>query len=199
MGAVEKLKYTEDEFFALDNESEKTGKRYEFHDGEIFIVSDASIQHNQVLRNSVRAFDKGLRYKPCQILFSTQKVNVKTRSFYCYPDIVAICGNIETLTNHKDVITNPVLIVEILSASTQDYDRGEKFRLYRNIPSLKEYIRISSLEVSLEKFDHRENGFWALKEYNSLDDRILVESLGIELLLGEVYEKIEFEIDEKLN
>lgn len=196
MGAAEKLKYTVEEFLILDKESEKEGKRYEFHDGDIFIISDASIPHNQVLRNSVMVLGEALENKPCEILFSTQKINVKTRSFFCYPDLVAICGKIETLEDHNDIITNPILIVEILSASTQDYDRGEKFRLYRSIPTLKEYICVSSLEISLEKYNRSHDGFWTLKEYNNLDESILIESLGITLVLGELYAKVDFSLND---
>ena len=193
MGATEELKYSVEEYLALDEAGEKEGKRYEFHDGEVFLVSDASIQHNQVLNAAASSLSYSLKGKPCQILSSSQKVNVQKKSFYCYPDILAVCGKIETLGTVSNIITNPTVIIEILSASTQDYDRGEKFRLYRNIASLKEYICLSSLRISMEMYVRQPNDFWVLKEYNALTDSITIASLELQLSLGEVYEKVTFE------
>ena len=107
------------------------------------------------------------------------------------------CGRIETLADHDDIITNPILIVEILSASTLDYDRGEKFRLYRSIPTLKEYICISSLEMSIEKYNRGNNDFWTFKEYNDDADIIPVESLDITILLSKIYEKVDFTLNDR--
>ena len=107
------------------------------------------------------------------------------------------CGRIETLADHDDIITNPILIVEILSASTLDYDRGEKFRLYRSIPTLKEYICISSLEMSIEKYNRGNNDFWTFKEYNDAADIIPVESLDITILLAKIYEKVDFTLNDR--
>jgi Uma2 family endonuclease len=198
MGAVEKLKYTVDEYLELDKEGEKDGKRYEFHDGDTFIISDASIPHNQVLSGFSGALSQALKQRNCHVLTSTQKINVATRSFYCYPDIVVNYGKIETLEKHRDIITNPVVIIEVLSASTQNYDRGEKFRLYRTIPSLQEYICISSLEISLEKYNRGIHGFWTLKEYNNLQEQIVIDSLDITITLEEVYDKVDFELNEPI-
>lgn len=90
-----------------------------------------------------------LKGKPCKVLSSSQKVQAKNSSSYCLPDILVVCGEIKLMPGHTDIIINPVLIIEILSPSTQDYDLGGKYKLYRNIPSLTDYICISSTEISV--------------------------------------------------
>ncbi|MFP5042811.1 Uma2 family endonuclease [Parasediminibacterium sp. JCM 36343] len=195
MGAAEKLYFTLEEYLALEEEGEKYSIRHEFHDGEIFIISDSSIAHNQALMGAIIGLTTALKDKPCQVVTSTQKVHVQTESFYCYPDIVVVCDPIETLEGHKDIITNPTLLIEILSPFTMDYDRGEKFRLYRNIPTLEEYICISSLQVSVEKYTRQNSTQWLFEEYTSINDIVTIEKMGISLSLAGIYEKVDFSLN----
>ena len=188
----EQLKYTVEDYFALDDEGEMEGKRYEFHDGEIFLISDASVTHSRILSKVHGGLYSLLKEKPCEAVISSLKVNVQTSSFYCYPDITVVCGDFESLENHEDIITNPTVIIEILSPSTMDYDRGEKFRLYRQLPSLKEYICISSLQVSVEKYTRKSEFQWLLEDYYSIQDAIVFESLDVTLSIADVYENIDF-------
>lgn len=192
MGAAEKLKYSVDEYLKMELENDT---RYEFYDGELFEVTDSSIPHNQALANTQFELTSKFRKdgRSCQALTSTQKVHVKKNSLYCYPDIVIVCNNIETLEGHNDIITNPVVLIEVLSPSTRDYDTGGKFRLYRDIPTLQEYICISSEEILIEKFDRKED-FWAIKTYKDITDSFPIHSLNIILNLSEIYRQVDFSL-----
>lgn len=124
----------------LDTESKSLTKN-EFYQGEIFAMAGASIEHNQIVRNALYTVEEHLRKGGnCQIFPSDLKVHIESNSLFTYPDLSIVCDKIETLENNKDIILNPCVIFEILSPSTQDYDRGGNFKLYREIPSLKEYI-----------------------------------------------------------
>lgn len=193
MGAAEKLKYTLEEYLQMELENDT---RYEFYDGELFPVTDASIAHNQILANTQFEITSGLRKnaKGCQSLSSTQKIHAKKNSLYCYPDLVIVCGKIETLEGQKDVITNPIVLVEVLSPSTRNYDLGDKFRLYTDIPTLKEYICISSERILIEKFEIL-NGFWTLKTYSELTDSMTINSLDQTIQLSEIYTNVDFTLD----
>ncbi len=188
MGAAEKLKYTLQEYLQMELENDT---RYEFYDGELFPVTDASIAHNQIVSSTSNALYSSLNQKGCNVLSSTQKVHVKKNSLYCYPDLVIVCGKIETLEEQKDIITNPIVLIEVLSAFTRNYDLGDKFRLYRDIPSLKEYICISPERVLVEKFEIL-NGFWTLKSFSQLTDCMTINSLGLTIGLDEIYRGIDF-------
>jgi len=191
MIAQEQLKYTVEDYFALDEEAVKEGNRYEYHDGDIFLISDSSVKHSRILSKVHGHLFGLLNGKPCEAVISSMKVHVQTSSFYCYPDITVVCGDFKNLDDHDDIIINPTVIIEILSPSTMDYDRGEKFRLYRQIPSLKEYICISSVQVSIEKYTRKSNFEWLLQDYYSLQDAIVFESLDIELSITDIYENID--------
>ncbi len=188
MGAAEKLKYTLKEYLQMELENDT---RYEFYDGELFPVTDASIAHNQIVSSTSNALYNRLAAKSCNVLSSTQKIHVKKNSLYCYPDLVIVCGKIETLEDQKDVITNPIVLIEVLSPSTRNYDLGDKFRLYRDIPTLKEYICISSERILIEKFEIL-NGFWTLKTYSELTDSMMLNSLDQTITLAEIYSNVDF-------
>ena len=190
--AQQQVKYTEEEYFALDEEAEKEGKRYEYHDGEVLLISDSSITHNEIIAQAFVSLANSLKGKACKPLTSSQRVHIESKSMYCFPDIVVVCGEIETMDTQKDTITNPTVIIEILSPSTMDYDRGEKFGMYRKIPSLKEYVCISSLKVAVEKYTRKGDFQWLLQDFYSIDDSIVLESLGITLSIADIYQDIDF-------
>jgi Uma2 family endonuclease len=189
MGAAEKLKMTLEEYFALDDSQ---GERYEYLDGEIFPVVDTSIQHNEILSNIQGNFFNHLKGKPCKVLTSSQKVQAESNSSYCLPDIMVVCGDIQTLPKQPDVITNPVLIIEILSPSTQDYDLGGKYKLYRNIGSLTEYVCISSTENLVLKHNRKGKNFWTMTEFEQLEDTIWFESIDFQISMQEIFNGVVF-------
>lgn len=194
MGAAEKLKYTFDEYLEM---GQLDNARYEFYEGEVYPALENSLPHNQVVANVFGAMFSFLKGKPCKALTSTQKVEVKKKSFYCEPDIVVVCGEIQTMPTHKDIITNPVLLIEVLSPSSKDYDRGEKFKLFRNIPTLQEYICISSMEMLVEKYDRKTEHMWSFIDVKPPAESFVIESIGMTILLADIYNDVKMEEEEE--
>lgn len=190
MSAVPVLKYSVDEYLEME---EKSLEKHEFYQGEIFAMAGGSIPHNQIIKNSLFSVEEHLRKTDkCQTFPSDQKIHCTTNSLFTYPDLSIVCGKIETLANHKDIITNPSVLLEVLSPSTQDYDRGSKFKLYRDIPSLKEYIIISSTEILVEKYDKQVDGSWVLHVYGEADN-FSIPSIDMNIDVKVLYRNVEFE------
>jgi Uma2 family endonuclease len=163
----------------------------EFYNGEIFTLAGASLKHNGICTNTAASLNLQLRSKPCNVYQSDLRIKVKNLNFFTYPDIVVICGKPESdETGIQDTFTNPTLIIEILSDSTKNYDRGEKFEFYRNIQELKEYILISQDKVLVEHYTRIAHNEWKIKEFNSLEDKLNLDSIKCTLLLSEIYHKI---------
>ena len=116
------------------------------------------------------------------------RIHIPENSLFTYPDISIICGDVITLKEDEETATQPTVIIEILSPSTKNYDRGEKFMLYRAIPALKDYILIDSDSIHAEHFTINKEGLWQLKEYNQPGEKIIIETLNIQLLLEDLYE-----------
>lgn len=116
----------------------------------------------------------------------------KTR-LYTYPDLIVVCGEPEFLDDEFDTLLNPILVVEILSESTESYDRGDKFESYRSVPSLKEYVLTAQNRPHLEKYVKHGDGFWMLSEADGLDSTILLESINCNLPLVDIYDKVNFD------
>jgi Uma2 family endonuclease len=179
MSALPSIKYTIEEYLT---EEALAVEKHEFYKGEIFAMAGASIAHNAISSNAHIEIGSHLKNKNCKVFQSDLKIHVQINSLFTYPDLSIICNGIETLANHPDVVINPTIIIEVLSPSTQDYDRGGKFKLYRDIPSLKEYILISSTEILIEKNTKQSDGSWLLHEYKNIDD--VFEIIGIEMKIN---------------
>ncbi len=188
MSAAPILKYSIAEYLASE---EKSLEKHEYYQGEIFAMAGASIEHNEIVSNTHIAIGSFLsKTGKCKIYPSDLKIHIEANSLFTYPDLSIICSKIETLENHKDIVTNPSVIVEVLSPSTQDYDRGGKFKLYRDIPSLKEYILISSTEMLVEKYDKQIDGSWTLHEYKKENDIFIIPSIEMEIDVKTVYHSV---------
>ena len=190
MNAEPILKYTAEEYLELE---ETSLEKNEFYKGEIFAMAGASIPHNQIVANSLIEIGNYLKDKKCRIFPSDLKIHAFTNSLFTYPDLSIVCGKIETLLNKKDIVTNPTVLIEVLSETTQDYDRGAKFKLYRDIESLKEYILISSLETLVEKYDKQTDGSWVLHEYKSETDAFKITSIDLLVTVKDLYRDVDFE------
>lgn len=173
-------------------EMERTAvDKHEYYQGEIFTMPGATVKHNTIQMNftgEIRTFLKG---KPCKVFGSDLRVHIPSKDLYTYPDAVIVCGNLELLDEELDTLLNPLVIVEVLSKSTQSYDRGDKFMLYRAIPSLKEYIMINSESVGVEHYTKQDNGTWILKELKNLSDPLRIQSIDFSLSLSELYAGVE--------
>lgn len=183
--AYNQRKYTIEEYLELENAAIE---KHEFYKGEIFAMSGAKITHNIIAGNVFGSLDNNLKGKHCRPFNSDQRIHIEKNSLFTYPDISVICGDPITFNNDDWNITNPVVIVEVLSASTKSYDRGEKFKLYRDIESLKDYILIDSESVNIEVFQINFNNYWELKEYKNIEDTIFIKSIEVNLAVREIYE-----------
>ncbi len=173
--------YTEQEYLELEEYSEV---RHEYYQGEVFAMAGAGVRHNILFRNAFGSLVQQLKGKPCQPFGSDLRIHIPENTLYTYPDISIVCGDVLT----AGVRIMPVVIVEILSAATRDYDRGTKFKLYRDIPALREYILIDSDAIGVEVFRLHPNGFWQLQEYRALQDTLVITSLQLRIPLAELYQ-----------
>ena len=129
----------------------------------------------------------------CYVLNSDTKLHIQKHNHYVYPDVMVLCGKMEFVAARRDIIQNPVLIIEVLSKSTEDYDRGSKFQKYMSLPSFIEYLVISRDKVQVEHYFKKEADHWIFKVYRTLDREVLLGSLGVKLGLQAMYKKIDFD------
>ncbi len=159
--AYGKKTFTIEEYLEIENAAiEKS----EYYKGEIFAMAGTKLPHNIISRNTMGLLYQKLKGKNCQPFGSDLRVHIEANTLFTYPDISIVCGKVESLNNDDMNILNPAIIIEILSPSTKNYDRGEKFKLYRDIPTLKEYILIDSKSISVEAFRLNQNNHWELEE-----------------------------------
>ena len=177
------------EFLAFERAADE---RHEYHNGEIVAMSGAKRNHNKVSTNISGLLWQHLKGKDCENYSNDMRVWVPKSRLYTYPDIVVVCGEPEFIDDEFDTLINPVLIIEILSDSTESYDRGEKFQSYRSIPTLKEYILVAQYRPQIEKYVKHGDGFWMLSEASGLDGSITLESIDCPLSLADVYDKVNF-------
>jgi Uma2 family endonuclease len=183
--AYQKKFYTIQEYLEMEN---KVLEKHEYYKGEIFAMSGASARHNIISVNIISALKISLKGKKCRPYGSDMRVNIPENSLFTYPDISIFCGEVITLREDENTAIQPTVIIEILSPSTRNYDRGEKFMLYRAIPSLKEYILVDSESIHVEHFAINKEGLWQLKEHNTSQEKIFIETLDLRLPLKEIYE-----------
>jgi Uma2 family endonuclease len=180
-----KKKYTIQEYLEMENAATE---KHEYYQCEIFAMSGAKMQHNIIAGNTFGYLLNKLKGKPCRPFNSDQRIHIERNTLFTYPDISVICGDPITLNNDEWNALNPTIIIEVLSPSTKNYDRGEKFRLYRDITTLKEYILIDSESISIEAFYINAHGNWELKEYKSIDETLYLQGIETSLELREIYE-----------
>ena len=177
--------YTLDEYRALEATAEF---RSEYDRGEIIPMSGGTIDHNRIVRNLVSILDTAFRQKPYEVFTSDLRLWIPQYRKGTYPDVMVIAGNPVFNENRTDEILNPCLIGEVLSKSTEGYDRGNKFLYYRSIPEFKEYLLVSQGEYFIEHYRKNGEGQWLLQEYRGNDREITLESLGVSLVVKDVYE-----------
>ena len=189
MSSVPTKRYTPQEYLELERKAET---KSEYYRGEIFAMSGASRVHNLLAGNLFALIWSQLRGRPCVVFSSDMRVKVDWSGLYTYPDLSALCGEPEFDDEQLDTLLNPNLLIEVLSPSTEDYDRGGKFELYRQIPSLQDYVVVAQDRVFVEHHTRSDDGSWRLVDYRSPDDELLLKSIDCRLRLAEVYERVEF-------
>ena len=185
MPAVKKT-WTSEEYLAWER---LQPEKHEFHGGEVFDMAGATFEHNQIVANVLAELRAALRQKPCRVCASDLRVKVPATGLYTYPDASVVCGRPELEDDKLDTLLNPLILVEVLSSSTEDYDRGTKFTNYRTIPSFRDDVLISTDRVLVEYHTRRDDGSWLLRELRA-GERFRLESVGCELAVDELYLKI---------
>ncbi len=182
--------YSLEEYLAREEVAEE---KHEFYRGEIFLMSGGSPGHNRIAGNIFGQLYLQLRGKPCQPYNSDQRIAVKKYPLHTYPDISIICGKLVLDTADKQAATNPHTLFEVLSPTTESYNRGRKFEFYRSLPSLQEYILVAQDRPAVDRFVRQESGQWLLFDYHGLDATIPLPDLDCELRLADIYEGVVFE------
>ena len=189
MSAIPKTKLTPDEYLEFERKAEE---RHEYFNGEIFAMSGAKRNHNKAATNVSGLIWQHLKGKDCESYSNDMRVFVPRTGLYTYPDVVVVCGEPKFQDKVFDTLLNPTLLIEVLSESTESYDRGKKFQHYRSIESLQEYVLVSQDEARIEKYLKQGDGFWVLSEAVGLDSEIEFASIECRIALAEVFDKINF-------
>lgn len=181
-----KQKYSIEEYLEMENAATE---KHEYYQGEIFAMSGAKLQHNIVSANIFGNLYLKLNGKPCRPFNSDIRIHIEKNTLFTYPDISVICGEPVTRNNDEINVLNPTVIFEVLSPSTKNYDRGEKFRLYRDIPTLQEYLLVEPEAINIEHYFINSHSNWELKEYKNIGEAIIMNSISVTLGMEEIYKR----------
>jgi Uma2 family endonuclease len=193
----QKMRMTEAEYLEFERKSES---KHEFIDGEVFAMSGASRAHNLISIQTAALLISQVRGKNCEVYASDMRVKISKRQ-YVYPDVIVVCGEVKLSDDKFDNLLNPTVIIEVLSDSTEAYDRGLKFKNYRQLASLQEYVLIAQDKPSIERFVRQPDGMWGISanDAEGLDSSVELTSIGCTLYLAEVYDHVVFPADENDN
>jgi Uma2 family endonuclease len=181
--------YTPEEYLALE---EKAVRKSEYYRGQIYLMSGGSANHSRISGNAYFELRSSLENSNCEVFNSDMRVLVKAEGLYTYSDVAVICGEVEYAPGREDTLTNPIMLVEVLSPSTMNYDRGEKFLFYRSIKSLQIYLVIDQLQVLVEYHQRIADDTWQLKTFTQPDQVIELSAIGVNLTVGQLYEHVKF-------
>jgi Uma2 family endonuclease len=174
---------TEEQYLAIERAAES---KSEFHDGEMYAMSGGSLNHSLISTRMSVLLDRQLP-PGCRVCNSDLRIKVSAAGLYTYPDGAVICGEPQYSDDQRDVVTNPVLIVEVLSPSSEGYDRGKKFEMYRTIESFREYLLIHQDRRHVEHYSKQDDGSWVLREHSGVDASVSIPRLSAQIPLGELY------------
>ncbi len=183
-----KTYYSPAEYLELETQAEQ---RSEYLDGQIIPMAGGKPNHNQLAINLTSTLNYNLRREPYRVFMSDLRLWIPNCGLYTYPDVMVVNTPLIFAENRQDTIVNPIIIAEILSDSTEKYDRGDKFRMYRTIPSFKEYLLISQTSMQVEKFTKNDSNQWVLSEYATKESIITFSSFELEISLDELYDRVE--------
>ncbi len=189
MSSVPLRKLTSEQYLEIERQSDF---KSEFYKGEMFAMSGASRLHNTIQANLIRRLNERLDGSPCQAVGSDLRVHISATGLYTYPDVVVHCEPSRYLDNQFDTLLTPRVLIEILSDSTEKYDRGTKSAQYREIDSLQEYVLVSQAEPRVEVFQRQPDGNWLLRETRTLEDSATLHSVGVTIPMSEIYHRVEF-------
>ena len=180
---AEPRKYTADEYFALEAESQA---RHEFFEGEVFAMSGGTTRHNLLIGNCYAALRASLRGKPCRAFFEHVQLAVEQGRYYNYPDLMVTCAPMDLQAERT--VTSPIVVIEVLSKSTETRDRSWKFNQYKQLPSLKHYLLVSQATCLVEWYRREDSGVWSFTALAEFTDELFLPELDLTLHLHDVYE-----------
>ena len=172
-----------------------SAEKHEYYDGEVYAMTGASATHNLIVGNVVASLHAQLRQRPCLVYPSDMRVKTLSTILYTYPDVSVVCGEPQFEDAAADTLLNPAVIVEVLSPSTERYDRGKKFQHYRTLVSLQEYVLIAQDGPRIERFTRQADDTWLLADAAEMGAALALESIQCNLALADVYEKVTFECE----
>ena len=176
-------RYCLDDYFAVEETSQV---KNEYYEGQIFAMAGASLEHNRIAANLLGFIRPALRDRGCEAFGSDLRIGTPG-GLFTYPDLSVVCGEPLLMQGRPDTLTNPTMLLEVLSDATREYDRGQKFTLYKEIPALREYVLVEQDEVLVETFRSTTAGSWERRTYTDLAAAILLESVSLSIPLRDVY------------
>ncbi len=186
----EKKNYTPEEYLDLEINSQE---RHEYIDGDIVLMVGGMPNHNRIILNIAAALNFALKRQPYDVFVTDQRLWIPRKRIYTYPDVMVIQGDLQLQEGRRDTITNPVLIAEVLSDSTEAYDRGDKFAAYRTIATFQEYLLIDQYTLHVEQYYKTEPRKWIFAEYDGEATLLTLNSVPFEISLADLYDKVDFE------
>jgi len=192
MSSQTKQHYTPEEYLALERQAQY---KSEYYAGEIFAMAGASRWHNLIVANVVGELRSQLKGRPCTTYPSDMRLKISPTGLYAYPDVTVVCGEAQFEDTQQDILLNPTLIVEVLSDSTEAYDRGGKFAHYRKLDSLMAYVLITQAKPHIEHYVRQPDNRWLLSEADSVHDTIHLPAIDCHLALAEVYDKVDIVVE----
>ncbi len=187
---------TPEEYLAIERRAEY---KSEYHDGEMFAMAGASAAHTLIVSNLVRELGNQLKTKDCLVYATDLRLCVRASGLYTYPDVIVVCGSPKFLDAMNDTLINPTVLIEVLSPTTEVYDRGKKFEMYRDLPSLQEYVLVAQDRPSVEKYLRQADGSWLYSSWSLPGDTITLSSVQCSLPMEEIYAKVQFSEQEDSN
>lgn len=193
MEAKQQYYYSPEEYLELETAAEY---KSEYYDGQIYPIAGGTPNHNRIALNLSAALNFALKGQNYDVFINDMRLWIPQKRLYTYPDVMVVSGQLEFAEGRRDTITNPLMIAEVLSESTANYDRGEKFKLYSTISSLKEYIIISQSDKQVEQFSKTIDNKWILSEYDEENTLLTLTSVQFQISLLDIYDKVDFEFED---
>ena len=179
--------YTTEEYFSIVEDSEE---KYEYHEGKLYAMAGGTSKHNAISTNTSTALNIALSEKDCMVYNSDQQVVINDSKRYVYPDVSVVCGTQDFEDKKETRLKNPILIIEVLSESTKGFDKTDKFHLYCQIPSFREYVLIHTDKIMVETYYKEDSGLWRISSAFRIKDSIQLYSINSTITLTDIYKKI---------
>ncbi len=179
---------TEEQYLEIERAA---ASKSEYYDGEMFAVAGAKQAHNRLVANLIGALHRQFRSRPCDVYPSDMRIMVPATGLYTYPDVTAVCGDQRFLDDQNDTLLNPSLLIEVLSPSTEAYDRGRKFEQYQSIESLRENLLVASDRLHADLYSRQTDGRWLQTAVDTLEGSLKLESVNVEITMSDLYEKVD--------